>query len=247
MNKFLKNFKFFLSVKWIALTLLVAIFLPTFKSLSDWQYGRLKARQEHNQQVIAAQNNPVVAVEQLATSLDAITVNDEWRTVSARGNFLTEQTYLLRKRSLNSEAGLWVVTPFKLVDGTLITVVRGWTPAGTSAKATPELTELPKTEVELTARMRLMSATPDPEPNDLPDRQRMWLDPKYGVTYLELISSNPELNTSEITVLPKPELSEGNHHSYAIQWLLFAGMLLIGYLILLRNDFLINRRKLTGV
>lgn len=234
-------FKFLLSPKWLILTLVAVILLPTFKSLSDWQYRRLAQRQAHNSVVINAKQQPATSFESLTSNGSLGNPNDEWRTVTATGNFLQDQTYLLRKRSLDSEAGLWVVTPFKLLNGNVITVVRGWTPAAASAKETPTLSPLPTEQVALTGRMRLMSATPSPEPSDLPARQRLWLNPDLGTAYLELVSSEPELNTPEITLLPAPELSEGNHHSYAIQWLLFAAMLVIGYAVLLRTDYLAHK------
>ena len=39
-----------------------------------------------------------------------------------------------------------------------------------------------------------------------------------------------------------PELTEGNHFSYAIQWFTFAGMAGIGLVILIRSDVRAARR-----
>ncbi|MEN9741280.1 MAG: hypothetical protein RIR66_236, partial [Actinomycetota bacterium] len=214
--------------------------------LSDWQYRRLATRQEFNAQIINAQKLP-------ATDFNSITQNgqiqsqaDLWRTVTATGSFLVDEQYLLRKRSLESEAGLWVVSPFKTVDGQVITVVRGWTAAGASATVSPPLSDLNSEQVTLTGRLREINPKYFEEPADLPRGQRMGIDPKYGDAYLELVSSIPQLNNPEIVSLPMPTLTDGPHHSYALQWLLFIVMLDGGYLILLRND-LIERRKLPVV
>ena len=239
-------FKVLLTKKWIALTLIVLILNPVFKSLSDWQYRRLAARQEFNAQIINAQKLPASEFTSVAANGQIQVQADLWRTVTATGSFLVDEQYLLRKRSLESEAGLWVVTPFKTINGQIITVVRGWTAAGASATQSPELSSLTTQQVTLTGRLREITPKYFDEPADLPAGQRMGIDPKYGDAYLELVSSTPELNNPEVKSLPMPTLTDGPHHSYALQWLLFMVMLDGGYLILLRND-LIERRKLTVV
>lgn len=238
--------KVLFSKKWIALTLIVLILNPVFKSLSDWQYRRLAARQEFNAAIINAQKMPETPFTSIAPNGQIQNQTDLWRTVTATGKFLIDEQYLLRKRSLDSEAGLWVVTPFQTLDGQVITVVRGWTAAGASAKQSPDLSELTSQQITLTGRLREITPKDVVEPNDLPTGQRMGINPQYGQAYLELVSSNPELNNPEIIYLPMPTLTDGPHHSYALQWLLFIVMLDGGYLILLRND-LIERRKLTVV
>ena len=239
-------FKVLFSKKWIALSLIVLILNPVFKSLSDWQYRRLASRQEFNAQIINAQKLPSSEFTSIAKNGIIQSPTDLWRTVTATGSYIVEEQYLLRKRSLESEAGLWVVTPFKTIDGQVITVVRGWTAAGASATQNPELSSLTTQQVTLTGRLREISPKNVVEPTDLPSGQRMGINPKYGEAYLELVSSNPELDNPEIVNLPMPTLTDGPHHSYALQWLLFMVMLDGGYLILLRND-LIERRKLTVV
>lgn len=239
-------FEVLITKKWISLTLIVLILNPAFKSLSDWQYRRLATRQEFNAQIINAQKLPASEFSSIAPNGQIQNQTDLWRTVTAVGSFLVSEQYLLRKRSLESEAGLWVVTPFRTVDGEVITVVRGWTAAGASATENPKLSAITTDQISLTGRLREITPKYFDEPGDLPTGQRMGIDPKYGDAYLELVSSSPQLNSPEIVHLPMPTLTDGPHHSYALQWLLFIVMLDGGYLILLRND-LIERRKLTVV
>jgi cytochrome oxidase assembly protein ShyY1 len=139
-----------------------------------------------------------------------------------------------------------VVTPFKLTSGEVITVVRGWTPAAKSALDTPKLNPAPEQQLEINGRLRLFNIRDLTEPSDLPIGQRIGINPEYGLAYLELTSTNPDISSDEITYLPPPALTEGPHRSYAIQWLIFIAMLIGGYLILLRND-LVNRSKLPTV
>ena len=235
--------KLLLTKKWLGLTIAVLILIPTFKTLSDWQYRRLDARLAYNKAVLTSEKSPTVPFTQLAPGGQLLNESDVWRNVSAVGNFLPNEQYLVRKKSLDSEAGLWVVTPFALTDGTKITVVRGWTAAGQSAQVSPPLSPVTTNEIELIGRLRQISPLNQNEPNDIPAGQRIGIDPKYGSAYLELISANPPLSNNEVITLPAPTLTEGTHRSYAIQWQIFSVMLVGGYLILFRQD-LIERRKL---
>ncbi len=235
--------KLFFTKKWLTLTLITIILIPSFKSLSDWQYRRLDARLSYNATIVNSETAAAVPFMQLAPQGQLQNESDIWRTVTASGNFLLEEQYLVRKKSLDSEAGLWVVTPFVLSDGTKITVVRGWTAAGSSAQVSPELTQVSNERYDLTGRLRVISPANVIEPSDLPVGQRVGINPEYGDAYLELITASPKLNTPEVIPLPAPTLTEGTHRSYAIQWRIFAVMLIIGYAILFRND-LVDRRKL---
>lgn len=238
--------KVLLTPKWIALTLVVLVLTPTFKSLSDWQYRRLAQRQAFNATVINSQAKLPTDFLALAPLGELSNKADEWRKVTATGKFLSDQQYFLRKRSLDSEAGLWVVTPFEVNSGQTITVVRGWVAAGNSATDNPKVSAIPSDELTITGWLREISPKNVTEPKDLPAKQRIGINPQFGTAYIQFESSKPALSNPEITVLPLPTLTDGPHHSYAIQWLLFMVMLDGGYLILLRND-LIERRKLPVV
>jgi cytochrome oxidase assembly protein ShyY1 len=235
--------KILFTPKWLALTLIVLIAIPSFKSLSDWQWRRLDGRLTFNSAVTTAMAKPIVPYTDLVANGLAANETDEWRTVSATGNFMLSQQYLLRKRSLDSEAGLWVVTPFQLNSGEVINVVRGWTPAGKSASDNPDLSPVTTATLEIVGLLRIFKLATTTEPTDLPDGQRIGFDPQFGTAYIQLVKAEPNLSNPEITTLPQPKLTEGTHRSYAIQWLIFIAMLIIGYVILLRND-LINRDKL---
>jgi cytochrome oxidase assembly protein ShyY1 len=62
--------------------------------------------------------------------------------------------------------------------------------------------------------------------------------------YVEMTASRPESKTSDIRTLPAPEVTEGAHRSYAIQWLFFEIMTVIGWIILVRNE-LKEQRKIS--
>jgi cytochrome oxidase assembly protein ShyY1 len=60
-----------------------------------------------------------------------------------------------------------------------------------------------------------------------------------------MTASRPESMSSEIRMLPAPEVTEGAHRSYAIQWIFFEIMTVIGWIILVRNELKEQRIKVS--
>jgi cytochrome oxidase assembly protein ShyY1 len=230
--------------------------LPAFQALSNWQWHRLQDRQIAN---IAIQEQidkePVAISELIVTGEDSKSVPDhsQWRTVEMSGSWLQGDQVLVRKKSLESDLGLWVVTPLKLVDGTIVMVNRGWTAAANSAIDSPVVAEVPVGTIEVLGRLREVTERTKPAPTDLPDGQVDRIIPLEIVdspdtlsnAYVEMTASRPESKSSEIRTLPAPEVTEGAHRSYAIQWMFFEIMTVIGWIILVRNEVIEQRKTVS--
>ncbi len=246
-------YRFLLKPRWIAITLVCIFMLPAFQALSNWQWHRLQDRQIANIAIQEQIDKEPVAISELLISGDASkTVPDhsQWRTVELSGSWLPADQVLVRKKSLESDLGLWVVTPLKLADGTVVMVNRGWTAAANSAIDSPVVAEVPVGTIEVLGRLREVTERTKPAPTDLPDGQVDRIIPLEIVesqdtlsnAYVEMTASRPESKSSEIRTLPAPEVTEGAHRSYAIQWLFFEIMTVIGWIILVRNE-VIEQRK----
>jgi len=246
-------YRFLLKPRWIAITLVCIFMLPAFQALSNWQWHRLQDRQIANIAIQEQIDKEPVAISELLISGDASkTVPDhsQWRTVELSGSWLPADQVLVRKKSLESDLGLWVVTPLKLAEGTVVMVNRGWTAAANSAIDSPVVAEVPVGTIEVLGRLREVTERTKPAPTDLPDGQVDRIIPLEIVdspdtlsnAYVEMTASRPESKSSEIRTLPAPEVTEGAHRSYAIQWLFFEIMTVIGWIILVRNE-VIEQRK----
>jgi cytochrome oxidase assembly protein ShyY1 len=227
--------------------------LPAFQALSNWQWHRLQDRQIANIAIQEQIDKEPVAISEILISGDASrTVPDhsQWRTVELSGAWLSADQVLVRKKSLESDLGLWVVTPLKLADGTVVMVNRGWTAAANSAIDSPVVAEVPVGTIEVLGRLREVTERTKPAPTDLPDGQVDRVIPLEIIdspetlsnAYVEMTASRPESKSSEIRTLPAPEVTEGAHRSYAIQWMFFEIMTVIGWIILVRNE-VIEQRK----
>ena len=249
-------YKFLLTPRWIAITLVCIFMLPAFQALSNWQWHRLQDRQLANVAIQEQINKePVALSEILIDGGESKTVPDDsqWRTVEMTGTWLQEDQVLVRKKSLESDLGLWVVTPLELADGTVVMINRGWTAAANSAIDSPVVAEVPLGTIEVLGRLRDVTERTKPAPTDLPEGQVDRIIPLEIVdspetlsnAYVEMTASRPESMSSEIRMLPAPEVTEGAHRSYAIQWIFFEIMTVIGWIILVRNELKEQRIKVS--
>jgi cytochrome oxidase assembly protein ShyY1 len=231
--------------------------LPAFQSLSNWQWHRLSDRQVLNVQIQSQIDKDPVSLSGIlidGTESKSVPSDTQWRTVEMTGNWLQPEQVLVRKKSLESNLGMWVVTPLRLTDGTIVMINRGWTAAANSAIDSPVVAAVPIGEIEVLGRLRDVQERTSPAPADLPDGQVDRIVPMEIVSsektlsnaYVEMTASRPESKTSEIRTLPEPEVSEGAHRSYALQWMLFEIMTVIGWIILVRNELKDQRLAKVG-
>jgi cytochrome oxidase assembly protein ShyY1 len=153
----------------------------------------------------------------------------EWTPVELTGRYLTNLELLVRNRPIAGQPGFIQLVPFQLVSGETVIIERGWIPADSELAPATSMTpsEEPKT---LVARVRLSELTPNRESPDgfatsihLESLEAILgteLEPEF---YLRVISETPS-EASSPQPLSKPKLDEGNHLSYAVQWILFAVM-----------------------
>ena len=238
----------FLTRRWLALTLLFAILIPTFYQLSEWQWRRLAGRQafnatiEHNREQSTGPIANILTVD----GIDRVTAqSNQWRNVQLTGRWDVSHQMLVRKKSLDSDAGFWVLTPFVDNSGVTVIVNRGWRILDASAVETPSVTPPPTGEVEVAARVRMITERMKPRPQDLPDGQVDSVQPRELMpdthpllvnAYVEMTASRPISNGEDLRLIPEPELTEGPHRSYAMQWLSFILLAVIGYGLLARNE-----------
>lgn len=241
-------YSFLLKPRWIALTLICLALLPAFKSLSDWQWRRLHERQSLNKVIEGNIHTTITNVNSTITAPNEFDPTREWTTIQLTGTWDAAHQVLVRKKSFESDLGFWVVTPFVSGDHTIM-VNRGWVIAGNSAIDSPSVQLPPLGVITLQGRLRILPTNNAPEPNDLPLGQvdRIWPQKISTSTdvitngYLEQIQSEPD-SVLDLKVLPAPEISEGPHRSYALQWIFFGIMTIAGWIILVRNE--ITRQQL---
>ena len=114
----------------IKLTLLLLALMLGFLRLGWWQTER---KAEKEQLFVQFDNAPVLGMEQ------ALEQGALFARVEARGHYDAERHVLLDNKILNGRAGVHVLTPFNLDDGTRILVNRGWLPIPPDRRSLPEI------------------------------------------------------------------------------------------------------------
>ena len=206
-------------------------------ALGLWQLRRLSDRRALNDEILLARAAPAV----LAGSASDIESLAPYRRVIVRGTYDVDAEVLLYGRSLREQPGHEVVTPLVFDDGSAVLVIRGWVPFSIAARA-------PVTEASPSARRVLVEGwlvPPETTGESRPDRDGVvrTLDIEGigdGVTddlaplAIQLHEQDPA-PASLPEPVPLPQLSEGPHFSYAIQWFSFAAIALVGAFVLLRR------------
>ena len=241
----MSGYGFLRQPRWLALGFLVVLVVPSFVLLSRWQLSRLDQRRHDNAVVESNATRAPAPVDSVMTAgAPTATIGDQqtWRPVTATGHYDSAGQVLVRKRPFEGANGFWVVTPLVTTSGSVLVVNRGWIAAAAGAGAVQQAPPPPAGTVTVVGRVRPSEQAPAVQPADLPAGQVTDLDVALvGRTadvypgYVDLLSSDPA-QASGLTAIPLPDLGEGPHLSYAVQWSLFAVVAVGGFVVLVRRE-----------
>lgn len=216
---------------------------------AQWQFQRGIDRQDRNARIESQLTLPALRIENIPPKESAQMAAFEWRTVSASGKFKSDQQILLKNRYFEGVYGYEVLTRFTLSDGRFIWVDRGWVKAGRDAKTAPITTPVPEGDLSIVARVRLDRSLPVGAFFALPSSGAGMISKLNVQTgfasegfYLDLIGGS-ESSLTPSAPAQLPELSDGPHLAYSLQWVFFAGLFIYGR-ILIRRGQILTRKEL---
>lgn len=228
-------FKNLTKPKWVLLTIVIGFLIFLFIRLSDWQFDRYNQRILNNETTSLS----LLAEPKLLENVDQLNELIDWQRVSVNGSFIDKESRLIRRQYLESNLGFYVITPFVTDTQLKILINRGWIPIGESASVVQNIPPAPTGNIKITGHIQSYDKSKI-NPSDLPENQMNFLQSSYfndlsdTNKYIQLDSSN--LFESDVIPIPLPVISNGPHLSYAIQWILFALLLPIGWYVLLKNE-----------
>lgn len=206
---------------------------------AQWQFSR-GANQSTTNKIIAANLDlPSLSMNEIK-DLDA--VSNQWRKVTLQGSFSQDKQELVRNRYHEGKFGFEVLTLFTATNGENFWVDRGWVAAGPNAATPPTVEPVASGNLEITARIRsenlsrqlqgsfFVTRATSEKPESITKLQGV----EANAYYLDLLGS-PDGNVKPLTEIELPELSNGPHYAYGIQWLAFALLALIGRFLLFRE------------
>jgi cytochrome oxidase assembly protein ShyY1 len=204
---------------------------------AQWQYHRGIDRHARNTLIAEQSQLPPVKFQDLSGEI----ANYEWRKISLKGSFDDKNQILLRNRYFEGVYGFEQLTLF-VFDGRRIWVDRGWIKAGSDATIPPQLQPTNENEITINGRLRLDSSLPQGKffavSNDSERNLVSELDARQGIQteefYIDLISATDSSMNPDVPV-ELPELSDGPHMAYALQWVFFAGLVIYGRRLIRRS------------
>ncbi len=222
----------------ITTTILALVLIGLCLWASNWQYARGVARHHRNFVIASHVDQPITTLEAIEPNV----VGAEWRKVSVTGRFNPDHHILLRNQYSQGVYGFDLLTLFTDGVGRTFWIDRGWIAPGKSATVTPVLPMTSPNLVSLTGRIRLENSLPqgsffaiNPESKHLISKWNA--QSKNSVRtedfYLDLLTASDSKMTPAVPV-ELPELTDGPHMAYALQWAFFAGLVGYGRLLLRR-------------
>ena len=159
-------YRFLLTPRWLALTLLVLLAVPGCVFMGSWQLSRFEVRVDQHRDArrhdrSTAEAAPVPLARVLPDSRAKVPGDDSGRNVSAVGHYDTAHQLLVPPRTLDRRDGYYVLTPLRLADGAALPVVRGWLPgdASTAAERSGVVPAAPSGRVTVTGALQFPETT----------------------------------------------------------------------------------------
>lgn len=238
------GWRFAFSKRWLGYLALLIVFAIACGFLSRWQFDRREEKVAENHRIEANFDRAAVPIDEVLPELGSWDTEIEWMPVELHGRYLADQQLLARARPFNGFPGFEILTPFETDSGRIFIVNRGWVPTGNEQDAPDHVPAPPAGEVTVTARLK-------PGEPEIPGRsapagqiatihlptfaQQLGEDRVYQGAYGLLATEDPAAEHGDL--VPRPQLTEGNHLSYAVQWIIFAVIAAAGLVLGIRNEY----------
>jgi cytochrome oxidase assembly protein ShyY1 len=232
-------------LRWALLIAFVAVLGVAFISLGNWQLDRLAERKERNATTIANEQKPVQPYEQVFTH--PITDADQWQRVEARGTFDADHQLIVRYRSNRGVDGYEVVTPLRTASGVVL-VDRGFIPLERGTRIPSLAPAPPAGEVTVVGHVRRNEKGRRTATTPVGNQMRLINSDAIAETlpyeiksgYIGLLTVQPQ-QQGGFQPMQLPELSEGPHFWYAVQWFMFTTVAAAGIVVFIRGDLRARR------
>lgn len=240
----LQNWRFAFSRRWLGYLALLIVFAIACGFLSSWQFDRRDQRVTENQRIEQNYDAAPQPIAQALPELDSYDDDQRWQPVVLHGRYLVDEQVLVRARPMHGYPGFEILAPFETDDGRVFIVNRGWLQTGMEQDLPDEIPAAPAGEMTVVARLQASEA-------EIPGRsapegqiatihlptfaQELGADRVYTGAYGLLAAEDPSSPSGDLPA--KPALDEGNHLSYAFQWIIFALIAAVGLVWGVRNEY----------
>ena len=240
----MSSFRFLLSRRWAGFAVFVLILAYGTWWLGQWQFDRLEDRKASNQIVRTNEHAEPAPVSDVLAPGEKVAEKDEWRRVTATGTYAVDDTIIWRYRTPDDAKGVDIVVPLVLADGSAVLVDRGWLQTE-SQDEFEDLPAPPSGEVTITGWVRA-DGTGDSTDVAQVDGYHATralsstqvakvVDEPLLTGWLHLDTESPEPAT-QLRQADLPELDNGPHFFYGLQWWFFGILAIAGFFYLMYDE-----------
>lgn len=253
-NEQQRNWAFARRPFWLFSHVFVASALVLFVAAASWQVGRWNDRKDTNEIIRTRSDRPALTItDALAQPIEEL----DYVRVADSGRFVEANLIRVANRSFDGQAGDWMVGLFETDDGQTVLVNRGFVPREAETRGEPA-TYLITGWIRLSQKRETFGAVDNGVSQRVPRLDveaisnrigrpvaPVWLQ-QDSLQQAELPEDDPEAETVEETPyplpIPLPELNNGSHFSYAVQWTIFTVLTAGAYVLVLRKKSLETAR-----
>lgn len=224
------NFRFLLSGAWIGGFVFCIIFSIATVFLGEWQMERRMEKLDEINKIVDNYDDEPVSYAEAGHLFDEFEEQGKWTPVIVQGQYIEEDTMVVRNRPRAGAPGFEVLVPFETDSGDRLIIDRGWLPLGADAAAPATVPSPPQGQARIIVR-----AVPgeDSLDRDAPTGQVASIhlpsindqldydvaDQAYGL----MAAESPQMDVVP-QQMPEPQRDEGPHLSYSMQWFTFGLM-----------------------
>jgi cytochrome oxidase assembly protein ShyY1 len=229
--------------KWLNWIALVIVFSIACGFLANWQFSRRETKLDSIAMVKQNFNATPVPISEYLPDSTMDPKKDQWRRVNLTGSYLPNHELLVRNKPNNGQVGFEQLVPFQVDGFGIVYITRGWVPTGQLQDA-PDENPLPSTVTTsivawiIGEEPRLERTAPEGQISTINialANELTGLHSRLENGYVRLQVETPAVSKKLIS-MPAPSTEEGNNLSYAVQWIIFAGMATAALIWRIRRD-----------
>ena len=230
----MRSWGFLVSRRWALFALVVVGLVYGTIWLGNWQFDRLADRKSENTIVRANESKDPAPVAEVLAPGRGVAETDEWRLVEATGEYDADRTVVVRYRSRDGVSGVDVVVPLVTSAGPALLVDRGWVATDPSGADRGDVPAPPAGQVTVTGWVRADGTGDSTRVDDLSTRaissSRIGeaIDREVYGGFVELRAEDGD-PADGLEPVELPELDNGPHFFYGLQWWFFGALAVFGF------------------
>jgi cytochrome oxidase assembly protein ShyY1 len=230
-----RSLRFLVSRRWLLLLVVVLVLAYACLLLGRWQWHRLESKKTGNAIIRTNQKAAPTPVDQVLRPGENPPDTDQYKVVSATGTYDAGKSVIVRYQTRDGSPGVDIVVPLVTGSGTALLVDRGWFATANQGLTDPAQVPPPPTgTVTVTGWVRQDAGGSSAQVVNASTRaiSSTQIEPAIGLPlyggFVQLLTESPKPQTP-LTLADPPDLSNGPHFFYALQWWFFGILALFGF------------------